>query len=227
MKFIFSIRKAAKKLGKNKVLKGIDLDIRKGEIISLVGPSGSGKSTLLRTMNRLIEVDTGEIKFKGKSIRKLDPTDLRRMAVLVPQESVMLPGTVEENITYGPRLAGMDGVCNIKGCLKDAGLPTRFQKKDASKLSGGEKKRVALARALALKPDVLLLDEPTVGVDPRKVERMERTILDAADERSLTVIWVTHDVPQAMRVSDRIANLKSGRVKEVKEKDEFHWEGAY
>jgi ABC-type phosphate transport system ATPase subunit len=224
---IIKVRKAEKWLGGTKVLKGIDLEVKKGEIIALVGPSGSGKSTLLRTLNRLIELDSGEILFKGKKITKLDPVKLRRNAILVPQESVMLPGTVQDNIEYGPRLAGMEKECSVSGCLVDAGLTAEFSKKDASKLSGGEKKRVALARALALKPQVLLLDEPTVGVDPKKVEKMERTILDIARNRKLTVIWVTHDVPQAVRVSDRIANLKSGRVKEVTATAEFKWEGAY
>lgn len=223
----YKINKATKVLGGNRILKGLDLEIERGEVMSLVGPSGSGKSTLLRTMNRLIELDSGSIVFLGKSIKDMDPVSLRRKAVLVPQESVMLPGTVMDNVKYGPRLANMSKECDIGGCLEDAGLPSSFADKDASRLSGGEKKRVSLARALALKPEVLLLDEPTAGVDPKKVERMEKTILDSASSRSLTVIWVTHDVPQAMRVSDRIANLKSGRVKNVRKADEFIWEGAY
>ena len=224
---MIKVRKAKKRLGDAKVLKGIDLDVEKGEIIALVGPSGSGKSTLLRSLNRLIELDSGTVRFKGKDITRMDPVELRRNAVLVPQESVMLPGTVRDNVLYGPKIAGRVGKCNMSKCLKDSGLSRKFADKDASKLSGGEKKRVSLARALALKPEVLLLDEPTAGVDPKKVERMERTILDIARKRKLTVIWVTHDVPQAMRVSDRIANLKSGKVKEVSKADEFHWEGAY
>ncbi|MFW3145892.1 MAG: ATP-binding cassette domain-containing protein [Thermoplasmatota archaeon] len=224
---VFEIEKAEKKLGNRRVLKGINLEVRKGEILSMVGPSGSGKSTLLRALNRLIELDSGNVRFKGKSIGEIDPVELRRSAVLVPQESVMLPGTVRENVEYGPKLAGMNLECDTRGCLRDAGLPSKFADRDASKLSGGEKKRVALARALALKPEVLLLDEPTVGVDPKKVERMERTILDFAKVRELTVIWVTHDIQQAMRVSDRIANLKSGKVKGVTRASEFKWEGAY
>lgn len=224
---IFSIKGARKKLGETKVLKGIDIEVRKGEILALVGPSGSGKSTLLRALNRLIEIDSGTVRFKGEDITEMDPVKLRRSAVLVPQESVMLPGSVRDNITYGPKMAGVEGKCDVARCLLDAGLSKKFARKDASKLSGGEKKRVSLARALALKPEVLLLDEPTVGVDPKNVDRVERTILEFAISRKLTVIWVTHDVPQAMRVSDRIANLKAGKVKEVTRTNDFHWEGAY
>ncbi|OYT46108.1 phosphate ABC transporter ATP-binding protein [Thermoplasmatales archaeon ex4484_6] len=224
---IYEIRNVEVALGRKKVLKGIDLDVRKGEIMALVGPSGSGKTTLLRCLNRLIDPDSGSIRFEGKDIRSIDPVELRRSAVLVPQESIMLDGTVENNILYGPRIAGASRKVDVAGCLEDAGLPPRMSGREASRLSGGEKKRVALARALALEPRVLLLDEPTVGVDPRKVDQVERTILQFSERRRLTVVWVTHDVPQAMRVSTRIANLKDGRVREVKETSEFEWEGVY
>jgi len=224
---MFRITGAKKKLGENKVLKGVDLEVQKGEVLALVGPSGSGKSTLLRVMNRLLELDGGSIMFKGKNIRNIDPMDLRRAAVLVPQESVMLPGTVRDNVIYGPRLAGMTEACDVTGCLRDAGLSGKFADKDASKLSGGEKKRVSIARALALRPEVLLLDEPTAGVDPKRVEKVERTIIGFAKELKLTVVWVTHDVPQALRVSDRIANIKGGRVRSIEKTSEFEWEGAY
>ena len=224
---VIEVKGARKRLGKNPVLKGIDLTVKKGEIMALVGPSGSGKSTLLRTLNRLIELDEGSISFKGRNIKEMDPVELRRSAVMITQESVMLPGTVRENVMYGPKLAGVQGECDVEKCLGDAGLSRKMLDKDASKLLGGEKKRVSLARALALRPEVLLLDEPTVGVDPKKVKRMEKTILEFAKGRKLTVIWVTHDVHQAMRVADRIANLKRGKVKEVRNADDFHWEGAY
>lgn len=224
---IYEIRNVEVALGRKKVLKGIDLDVRMGEIMALVGPSGSGKTTFLRCLNRLIDPDSGSIRFEGKDIRSIDPVELRRSAVLVPQESIMLEGTVENNILYGPRIAGAVRKVDVTGCLEDAGLPPRMAGREASRLSGGEKKRVALARALALEPRVLLLDEPTVGVDPRKVDQVERTILQFSERRRLTVVWVTHDVPQAMRVSTRIANLKDGKVREVKETSEFEWEGVY
>jgi len=224
---VFSVHKAVKTLGDTRILRGIDLEVREGEVMSLVGPSGSGKSTLLRALNRLLELDSGKIEFRGHPITGMDPVLLRRKAVLVPQEAVMLPGTVMDNVMYGPKLAGLKDGCDAARCLEEAGLSSDFSGKDASKLSGGEKKRVSLARALALRPEVLLLDEPTAGVDPKKVQRMESTILEAARSRGLTVVWVTHDIPQAMRVSDRIANLKEGIVVEVKGSKDFRWEGAY
>ncbi len=224
---ILRMRKVRKALGKKKVLRGLDLDIRKGEIMALVGPSGSGKSTLLRCVNRLLELDGGDIRLGGRSIRELPPVELRRKAVLVSQDAVMLPGTVRDNVAYGPSLLGDVDEGVVRRAMKDAGLPPGFAGKDASKLSGGEKKRVALARAVALEPDVLLLDEPTAGVDPRRMEMVEKAIVDMAKGRGLTVLWITHDVPQAKRVGTRIANLKAGVVRQVGDADKFRWEGAY
>jgi putative ABC transport system ATP-binding protein len=222
-----TIKGVTKNLGKKQVLRGINLAIKKGEIMALVGPSGSGKSTLLRCLNRLTEIDAGEIKYEGQDIREIPPVDLRRQLSLVHQESVMLPGTVYDNIAYGPSLKGRVERDVILRALMDAGLPVEFLDKDASKLSGGEKKRVALARALALHPQVLLLDEPTSGVDPKNVERIERTIIDFSRNRGLTVLWVTHYVEQAIRVSTRIANLKNGRITTMKKTQDFQWEVAY
>jgi ABC-type phosphate transport system ATPase subunit len=222
-----SIKNLRKSLDGKEVLKGVTLDVDKGEIMGVVGPSGSGKSTLLRCLNRLIEMDGGVVLFDGKDIRSLPPVGLRREIVLVHQESAMFEGTVLENVSYGPALLGDVDSAHIQKCLAEAGLAVEFGEKDATKLSGGEKKRVALARALALRPKVLLLDEPTAGVDPKKIEQVENTILNFTKNHNLTVLWVTHHVEQAKRVSDRIANLKDGMVKEVTKTDEFKWEGAY
>jgi ABC-type phosphate transport system ATPase subunit len=222
-----SLTNVAKKLEQNQILKNIDLDIKKGEIISLVGPSGSGKSTLLRCINRLIEIDQGKIIFKNQDIKDINPINLRRKIVLLHQESIMLPGTVYDNISYGPSLIEINDEKNILRCIEESGLSTDFRNKNASKLSGGEKKRVALARALALQPEILLLDEPTSGVDPKNVKTVEKNIKDFSENRNLTVLWVTHYIEQAKRVSDRIANLKEGAIKNVSIAREFKWEGAY
>jgi putative ABC transport system ATP-binding protein len=221
------IKDVHKNLDGKQILKGTNLEIKMGEIISIVGPSGSGKSTLLRCINRLIETDKGDIIFDKKNIKDINPTELRRCIVFVPQESVMFEGTVFDNISYGLKLVGeVDGKI-ILDALKQAGLNRDFLEKNAEKLSGGEKKRVALARALALNPTVLMLDEPTSGVDPKKIQEVEKSIISFSKDLNLTVLWVTHHVEQAKRVSDRIANLKDGVFKEVKKTKDFVWEGAY
>jgi putative ABC transport system ATP-binding protein len=195
--------------------------------MALVGPSGSGKSTFLRALSRLIELDSGTILFRGTNITDMDPVSLRRSAVFVHQESVMLPGSVRDNVLYGPRLVGKSDSCDVSRCLRDSGLQSGFANRYATDLSVGEKRRVSLARALALDPEVLLLDEPTSGVDPKRVKKIESTIINIANNFKLTVIWVTHNVSQAVRISQRIANLKDGKIKEVKNSSEFGWEGAY
>jgi len=224
---ILEIRDVTKKLGDKEILKGINLDIKKGEIITLAGPSGSGKSTLLRCLNRLIDPDHGKITYNNNDIKEMPPIKIRRDIVLVHQESIMFPGTVMENVSYGPRLNGNVNEKYMYECLKYAGLSEDFSNKDATKLSGGEKKRVALARALALKPKILLLDEPTSGIDPKKIKTVEKSIIDFTKNLQLTVVWVTHYIEQADRVSNRIANLKDGVVREVKDAKDFIWEGAY
>ncbi len=224
---IIKIQDLYKKINENHILNGINLTVKKGEIISFVGPSGSGKSTLLRCLNRLIEPDKGSIYFDSKNISDINPIDLRRRMVLVHQESVMFTGNVFDNISFGPRMFNSVNEKFIKKCMKDVGLPLKFLEKDASKLSGGEKKRVALARALALKPSVLLLDEPTAGIDPKNIKKVEKNIVDFTKNTNLTVLWVTHYVEQAIRVSDRIANIKKGAVKSVDKTIDFRWEEAY
>ena len=224
---ILKVQDAFKKLDNKEILKGINLEVKKGEIISLVGPSGSGKSTLLRCINRLIDIDSGNIIYDNKNIIKYDTKELRRKIVLVHQESVMLPGSVYDNVSYGPRLNKNNDKEHIINCIEDSGLTDDFSNKNAEKLSGGEKKRVALARALALSPNILLLDEPTNGVDPKNIKTVEKNIVDFSKNRNLTVMWVTHYVEQAKRVSDRIANLKDGVVRTVQKTKDFKWEGAY
>jgi len=224
---IIEIKNVQKTLGNNLILNGINLTIKKGEIIAMVGPSGSGKSTLLRCLNRLINIDQGSILFYNQNITEIPPIELRRSITLVHQDSTMLPGSVYDNIVYGPKLQGKNDDSIVRQSLKEAGLSEEFSTKTASKLSGGEKKRVALARALALRPQVLLLDEPSAGIDPKKVQTIEKTIIDFSQKRQLTVLWVTHDIEQAKRVSTRIANIKNGKINYTDQAITFQWEGAF
>ena len=212
------------------MLNGVNLSIRKGEKLVLVGPSGSGKSTLVRCINRLIDVDSGAVLFKGTPVNDMDPIELRRRVGMVFQLQVIFPGTVRDNVSYGLRLMNLpDGEIEgrIMRSLRDAGLSAEFLDKDAEKLSGGEQQRVAIARALALNPEVLLLDEPTSALDPKAASVVEKTIENLVNGRNLTAVWVTHGREQAVRVADRIGVLSGGTLTVADSPDEIDWEGIY
>jgi putative ABC transport system ATP-binding protein len=188
------------------VLRGLDLEIGAGTT-AILGPSGSGKSTLLRLLNRLADPDEGVVRLRGADVRELDPLALRRRVGLVPQLPAPLPGSVAENIRYGPALVrrSVDPVAP----LSLAGLDESFLDRDASRLSVGEQQRLMLARALALEPEVLLLDEPTAALD----ERAKAGVEEALDRLGgLSMVLVTHERAQAERLADRIVELDDGRI---------------
>ncbi len=174
---------------------------------AVVGPSGSGKSTLLRLLNRLADPDEGAVRFHGTDVRELDPLQLRRRVGLVPQLPAPVPGTVGDNVRFGPRLHGED--VDAVGPLRLAGLDETFLDRDASRLSVGEQQRVMLARALALEPEVLLLDEPTASLDAAATDSVEEALRGLGD---VSYVLVTHDRGQAARLTDRAIELRNGRV---------------
>jgi putative ABC transport system ATP-binding protein len=182
------------------VLHGLSLVIESGST-AVLGPSGSGKSTLLRLLNRLADPDEGSVRFHGEDVRGLDPLELRRRAVLVPQLPAPLPGSVAENVRFGPALRGED--VDAAKPLGLAGLDSSYAERDAARLSVGEQQRVMLARALALDPEVLLLDEPTAALDERAKQGVEDTL---AGLRCSTVL-VTHERAQAERLAQRVLEL--------------------
>jgi putative ABC transport system ATP-binding protein len=186
------------------VLRDLDLSIDEGAT-AVLGPSGSGKSTLLRLLDRLADPDEGVVRFRGEDVRSLDPLDLRRRAALVPQLPAPLPGTVAENVRYGPGLVGRD--VEVEPLLEQAGLDATFADRDASRLSVGEQQRVMLARSLALSPEVLLLDEPTAALDETAKEGVERTLVDLRGASGLSLVVVTHEAAQAERLADRVVRL--------------------
>jgi putative ABC transport system ATP-binding protein len=191
------------------VLRDLDLTLGEGAT-ALLGPSGSGKSTLLRLLNRLADPDRGRVRFRGEDVRSLDVLDLRRRASMVPQLPAPLPGSVAENVRYGPRLRGQE--VEVEPPLRMAGLDGSYADREASRLSVGEQQRVMLARALALEPEVLLLDEPTSALDERTREGVERTLSELAGQSGLSMVVVTHDRGQAERLTRRIVELEEGRV---------------
>src|SRR5215204_7052161 len=173
----------------------------------LLGPSGSGKSTLLRLLNRLADPDEGVVRYHGRDVRELDPLELRRRVALVPQLPAPVEGSVADNVGYGPALAGRS--VDAERPLSLAGLGREFAERDASKLSVGEQQRVMLARALALEPEVLLLDEPTAALDEDTKEAVEATLGGLA---AVSLVLVTHERAQAERLATSIIRLEGGRV---------------
>ncbi|MDR3539430.1 MAG: phosphate ABC transporter ATP-binding protein [Desulfosporosinus sp.] len=198
------------------LLKEVSLGARLGMIHALLGPSGSGKSTLLYAINRLRQIQHGEITLDGKDIRQVNVFELRRRIGLVMQKPIFFPGTVGENILYGPSLWAKDNVTlpDPKLYLELVQLDPDWESREPHTLSGGQQQRVALARTLANNPEVLLLDEPTSALDAQASEHLETLVSNLCRERELTVIWVTHDVHQAERIAQDMTLLYRGRVVE-------------
>jgi putative ABC transport system ATP-binding protein len=178
---------------------------------AIAGPSGAGKSTLLRLLNRLADPDAGSVRYRGRDVCDYDVLALRREVGLVPQLPALLDATVAENVRYGPRLAGRDA--DVEDALGLAGLDATFADRPARRLSVGEQQRVMLARALALEPRVLLLDEPTAALDERAKAAVERTLGDLRQRLSLSFVFVTHEFAQAERLADRSLWLEAGRLR--------------
>jgi putative ABC transport system ATP-binding protein len=191
------------------VLRDLDLAIADGAT-AVLGPSGSGKSTLLRLLDRLADPDAGTVRFRGADVRSLDPLDLRRRAVLVPQLPAPLPGSVADNVCFGARLAGRE--VDPVPLLELAGLDAGFCERDAARLSVGEQQRMMLARALALEPEVLLLDEPTAALDEGAKAGVEASLAELRGRAGLSLVLVTHEAAQAQRLGDRLVRMSDGRV---------------
>ncbi len=190
------------------VLRAVDLEIGPG-VTAVVGPSGAGKSTLLRLLNRLADPDEGSVRFGGEDVRSLDPLALRRRASLVPQLPAPIPGSVAENVRFGPELAGR--TTEVEHWLDLAGLGADYADREAERLSVGEQQRVMLARALALEPEVLLLDEPTSALDEEARDGVEATLGMLVQELGVSAVVVTHDRAQADRLAERTLELDSSR----------------
>jgi ABC-type multidrug transport system fused ATPase/permease subunit len=186
-------------LGDRTVLDGVSVDVRGGAVTALLAPSGSGKSTLLRALVRLVPIESGTVRLGGDDTGTLAPPELRRRVGLVAQTPVMLPGTVTANLAYGlQQLSDADR----DAALRAAGLdPTAFADRDAQRLSGGERARIAIARALTRRPEVLLLDEPTAALDGETADHIGTTLRALAAD-GLAILVATHDRPWSARFAD-------------------------
>ncbi len=199
-------------VGDAAILHEVSVRVARGSVWAVVGPSGSGKSTFLRLLNRLDEPTGGTVFLEGRDYRELAPRELRRRLGMVMQSAHLFPGTVRDNLRFGPRQRG-EALSDerARALLEGVGL-AGFAKRDVSKLSGGEAQRVSLARTLANEPDVLLLDEPTSALDRAALRDVEALVSRVIRERGLTALIVTHDHAQAERMADHVLVLERGRV---------------
>lgn len=220
---LYSLRDVTVRYGSRTVLSVNELEIHRGEVFAIVGPSGAGKSTLLRLLNFLQPPTTGELRFDGIAFTagRDAPLAIRRRVTTVFQRPVLLKRSVEANVAYGLRLRGeRDNTATVRATLQSVGL-AELAHQPARTLSGGEAQRVALARAMVLRPDALLLDEPTANLDPYNVGLLEQIVAQLNQEHGTTIVLVTHNIYQAKRLAQRVLFLLDGREIEVADTNTF------
>lgn len=202
-------------VGGRRIVDDISVEVPQGDVLAIVGPSGAGKSSFLRLLNRLDEPTGGTCYVGGSDYREIPPRLLRRRLGMVMQTPFLFPGTVAENIRFGPRQQGekLDDEA-ITHLLEQVGLPG-FAARGVANLSGGEAQRVAFARCLANSPEVLLLDEPTSALDDAAKHEIEALVREIVEARRLTCLIVTHDTAQAARVAQRVMVIESGKLSRI------------
>lgn len=214
-----SVKGLKKNFGKLQVLKGMDVEIREGEVVCLIGPSGSGKSTFLRCLNRLEDITDGTVVVDGYQIsdKSIDINKVRENIGMVFQHFNLFPHlSVLENITMAPvelkKMSKDEADKKAKELLKTVGLEEKADVYPAQ-LSGGQKQRVAIARALAMNPDIMLFDEPTSALDPEMVGEVLEVMKRLAAE-GMTMVVVTHEMGFAKEVADRVVFMSDGKIVE-------------
>jgi osmoprotectant transport system ATP-binding protein len=197
-------------------LNDLSFEVPAGEICVLVGPSGCGKTTAMRMVNRMIEITAGDILLDGESIRSRKPAELRRHIGYVIQQIGLFPHlSVGDNIATVPRLLGWDRKRvedRVGELLELISLPAEARKRYPAEISGGQRQRVGVARALAADPPLMLMDEPFGAIDPITRERLQNEFLRLQEEIRKTVVFVTHDIDEAIKMGDRIAIMREGGV---------------
>ena len=214
-----SVRDVHKSFGELEVLKGVSLDIKKGEVVCIIGPSGSGKSTLIRCINALNDIQKGSILVEGQEVNdsKLDKLELRKKVGMVFQQYNLFPHkTALENVMMAPVRVLKQDKADAENMARELIKKVRLDGKEDSypgELSGGQQQRVAIARSLAMNPDVMLFDEVTAALDPETVNEVLLTIKDLAED-GMTCILVTHEMGFAREVADHIYFTDRGVIVE-------------
>ena len=211
------LESVSKRYSSGTVVHDLSLHIDAGELCILIGPSGCGKTTTLKMINRLVEPSAGRILLDGEDVTHGDPVQLRRRMGYVIQQVGLFPHeTVAQNVATVPRLLGWDrhrARARVDELLELVGLdPDDYRERYPDQLSGGQRQRVGVARALAADPPVLLMDEPFGAIDPIARDRLQGEFLRLQGELKKTVVFVTHDIDEAVRLGDRIAVLREGGV---------------
>jgi osmoprotectant transport system ATP-binding protein len=222
---VIEFRDVSYSVGGTRVLSGFNLPVMKGETLVLLGRSGSGKTTSLKLINRLLFPTSGEIRVKGVSNAEGDVIRLRRGMGYVIQDVGLFPHfSVERNIGLVPKIEGWseDRVrARVQELLQMVGLPADIASRYPHQLSGGQRQRVGVARALAADPEILLMDEPFGALDAITRDELQREFLLLQQRLSKTVVFVTHDLREALRLGSRIALMEAGRLVSVRAPEEF------
>ncbi len=212
------LQSVTKRFGTVVALDGVDLEVAAGELVALIGESGSGKTTLIKTINRMVDIDTGRVTVEGHDVVSLDPIALRRRIGYVPQEGGLLPHwRVRRNVALVPWLRNLDA----REALADQALelvglaPDEYGDRWPGELSGGQRQRVAVARAVAGTPDLILLDEPFGALDAITRNELRKAFDSLRRGLRLTAVLVTHDIAEALSLGDRVAVMRRGRVEQL------------
>ncbi len=214
--WIYQLRKLTKSYGNRTVLRIDQLEVFPGETLGVIGPTGAGKSTLLRLLAGLERPTEGALWFGSQAWHEqVPPLATQRRVAMVFQRPLLLTGSVQTNVAYGLRLHRKNDIpTRVRECLERLDL-LKLAAQSARTLSGGQTQLVAVARALALEPQVLLLDEPTANLDPAHVALVESAIEELHQRHGTTVVWATHNLFQAKRRADRVVLLLDGHLVEV------------
>lgn len=202
--------------GENEVLKNLNLHIEEGQLVVLIGPSGCGKTTTLQLINRLLKAAEGKVYVNGKDISQSDPVELRRGIGYVIQEIGLFPHmTIRQNIEIVPKLLGWDAKRRSERSqelIKLVNMDARYLDSYPEELSGGQQQRIGLLRALAAEPPIILMDEPFGALDPITRDALQDEIMALQKKLKKTIVFVTHDMDEALKIADVIVLMKDGEV---------------
>ena len=233
---VIEFRDVSYRLAGARILSGLNLQVQSGETLVLLGRSGSGKTTTLKLVNRLLSATAGEVRVRGVPNNEVDLIQLRRSIGYVIQEVGLFPHfTVERNIGIVPRIMGWPEervLPRVQELLQLVGLPVEMASRHPHQLSGGQRQRVGVARALAADPEILLMDEPFGALDPLTRDELQCEFLSLQRRLHKTVVFVTHDLREALRLGSRIALMEAGQLVTVLTPREFlrsthPWVSAY